>query len=274
MYLGYTIAASEKRRDLMGAYYHYNVNIISRGRKRADSSVTDHMAYIIAQKLEDTLTGETCDHTDKTDVRHWETLLPANAPEIFKDPQELCRAIDAAETRKNARTAREHVGALPNELPLDGMIRIAKRFIIRNFVRRGFCAVYAIHEGSEKDDPSQQNYHFHCLVPTRTLGSEGFGPKDRSEDKRDKMFLWRSSLEDAINLAYREYGIERSVSAKSLKDQGIDRKPTRRLSFPDYQREKLGEQTPAGDINRKIQKRNAEQEKRRKERERGIDRGR
>ncbi len=70
----------------------------------------------------------------RQDVLLSKVYLPNKAPPEFNSLQYLCNAIDSAEKRYDARTAREFKGSLPNELSLQDQERIIDEFIERNFV--------------------------------------------------------------------------------------------------------------------------------------------
>ncbi|MCM1060845.1 MAG: MobA/MobL family protein [Eubacterium sp.] len=192
----------------------------------------------------------------------------------FMTPQILCNAIDRAEKRYDARTAREFRAALPNELDSSELKKIVREFIEKNFVAHNLCAIAAIHEGRNKDDPSKNNPHVHIIVPTRFVESEGFSRlKDREHDKKEYLFLWREKWAKVQNRAYERNHLPIRVSHYSLQVQGVDREPTKHLRLADYQKEKRGERTPAGDEKRKIETLNKEKALK-KEREKEFKRNR
>ena len=200
-------------------------------------------------------------------------FLPETAPPEFQDPQYLCDEIERAEVRKDARTAREFIGSLPNELPPGEWARIVRDFIRRNFLDHGLCAIAAIHRGLNRDDPSKNNPHVHIIVPTRPVGPDGFcEKKDREHDKRKYIEIWREQWVTVQNRAYERNHLDIRVSHERLEAQGLDREPTIHLSLVDWQREQRGERTRAGDRKREIEERNREHDRRRQEtRERKPD---
>ena len=65
----------------------------------------------------------------------WQKIfLPDNAPPEFRELQQLCNEIEGAELRRDARTARQFIASLPNELPPGELVRIVHEFIEQNFV--------------------------------------------------------------------------------------------------------------------------------------------
>lgn len=236
------------------ANYYLEAQAISRGKGR---SVTKLANYITGQKLHDSYNSKTY-YRQRHDVLCFRIFQPADAPPDFYDLQCLCDKIEAAEIRYDARTAREFKGSLPNELPLRQLIHIVCDFVEVNFVNQGLCAIAAIHEGKNEADPSRNNPHVHIIVPTRTVGPEGFSKKkDREHDNRKYIVIWREQWALIQNRAYERNGLDIRVSHESLKVQGVrDREPTIRLSRIDWQKEQCGERTPRGDEKRAIKERN------------------
>lgn len=238
------------------ANFHFEVEIISRGKGR---SVVKTVNYICGRKMYDAYNDKTY-YDKRQDVLFTEIFIPFNAPSEFHQLQTLCDEIDRAEKREDARTAREFIGSLPNELPLSEQKEIVREYINRNFVKHRLCAIAAIHEGKNKSQPEKNNPHVHILVPTRTVGPDGFSKKkDREHNDKKYIGIWREQWAQVQNLAYERNGYNIRVSHESLEVQGIkDREPTIHLSRIDWQKEKNGEYTITGDKKRAIQKRNKE----------------
>lgn len=236
------------------ANYHLEIRIISR---KKGLPVTGLASYISGRELSDSRTGMTY-HQERHDVPYCRIFHPAIAPPGFDNLQQLCNQIEAAEIRKDARTAREFIGSLPNELSVRQMIHIVCDFIEGNFVSQGLCAIAAIHEGKNEADPSRNNPHVHIIVPTRTVCSDGFSEKkDREHDKKKYIDIWREQWSMVQNRAYERNGLDIRISHERLEVQGKrDREPTIHLSRIDWQREQRGERTPAGDRKRAIRERN------------------
>lgn len=236
------------------AIFHMEVTAISRG---GGGSVTGAVSYTCGRTLRDSYYNKT-HYNHRKDVVWQKIFLPDSAPPKFRDLQQLCNEIEGAETRRDARTARQFIASLPNELPPGELVRIAHEFIECNFVSYGLCAIAAIHRGINADDPSRNNPHVHIIVPTRTVETDGFCRlKDREHDKRQYIHVWREQWAEVQNRAYERNQLDIRVSHESLAVQGErDRLPTPHLSLADYQREKRGERTPAGDRKREIEAHN------------------
>ena len=236
------------------ANYHLEVSIISRRKNR---SVVKSVNYISGRKLHDRYNSRTYYHRRK-DLLLYKIFLPDKAPREFYDLQRLCDEIDKAETRYDARTAREFKGSLPNELSFYEQKRIVNEYIHSNFISHGLCAIAAIHEGRNEIDSKRNNPHVHIIVPTRTIDQNGFSKKkERKWDKKEYLDIWRTEWAYVQNRAYARNGLDIRVSHESLEVQGkYEQEPTLHLSWIDYQKEQRGERTVAGDRKRAIMSRN------------------
>lgn len=238
------------------ANFHLEVGNISRGKGQY---VTKAANYISGEKLRDDYNGETY-YNRRQDILHLELFQPDNVPPEFYDLQSLCNEIDKAETRYDARTAREFKCSLPNELPIHELVEIVREYVDSNFVDQGFCAIAAIHEGRNEIDPTKNNPHVHIIVPTRSVGPAGFLKKKNREWNKNKFVrIWRERWAEVQNKAYERNGLHMRVNHECLEVQGeYDREPTSHLSRIDWQREICGEHTIAGDEKRAIKARNTE----------------
>lgn len=246
--------------------FHLEVKNISRCRNKSFVRLVN---YITGERLHDNYNSKTF-YNKREDVLFHAVLLPDTAPHDFCDLQSLCTKIDQAEKRYDARTAREFIGSLPNELPCADLVDIVHNFVRQNFTDYGLAAIVGIHSGINREDPTKNNPHVHILVSTRTVDSEGFSKhKYREFNNKQYMNTWRESWAEIQNRAYMDRGMTIRVSSDSLYVQGIDREPLIGLSLAEYQLEKRGIHTYTGDKNREIRKRNAERE-RRKELQRNM----
>src|SRR3546814_4078543 len=73
---------------------------------------------------------------DTTLFRTSEVMLPAGAPEKWRDRQRLWNDVEAAELRKDAHLAREIEFAIPREMTEEQGVRLARDFVQREFVTR------------------------------------------------------------------------------------------------------------------------------------------
>ena len=116
------------------AIYHFSVKIVSRS---AGASCVAKAAYIAGEKIKNERDGVTHDYRRKHEVVHKEILLPAGAPEKFRERAVLWNAAEQKETRKNSQTARSIDAALPREISREEQIDLVRKFCNQNFVTKG-----------------------------------------------------------------------------------------------------------------------------------------
>ena len=168
-------------------------------------------------------------------------------------------------------------------------------YVQRNFVDKGMCADWAIHDS--ENDKGQRNLHIHVLLTMRPIMENGeWGAKSKKVfeldengeripvidkktgqqkvDKRNRKQWkchtedstdwnskenakkWRKDLADTINATNEQLGIAVHWEHRSFKEQGIDREPTIHIGAVANALERKGVQTERGNINREIIKRN------------------
>ena len=168
-------------------------------------------------------------------------------------------------------------------------------YVQRNFVDKGMCADWAIHDS--ENDKGQRNLHIHVLLTMRPLTENGeWGAKTKKVyildengervplidkktgqqkvDKRNRKQwkchtvestdwnskenakIWRKDLADTINATNEQLGISVHWEHRSFKEQGIDREPTIHIGAVANALERKGIQTERGNINREIIKNN------------------
>jgi ATP-dependent exoDNAse (exonuclease V) alpha subunit len=107
------------------------------------SSAASAAAYRAGERIRDERTGRTYDHSERQDVLHKEIVLPGRfADEDMawaRDRASLWNAAESAETRKNARVAREYLVALPVELSPPQRLELVRAFSQELSDRYGFC---------------------------------------------------------------------------------------------------------------------------------------
>lgn len=160
------------------AIYHCSIKIISRGKGR---SAVACAAYRSGTKLTDLATGKMFDYSNKPGVVFSEVLLPENAPAVFAvDRNILWDAVERKEIRSDARLAREVEVALPREFTRQEQIDTVREYIMKNFVREGMCADWALH------DKGDGNPHAHIMLTTRAFTRNGkWAEKSRTLYKFD-----------------------------------------------------------------------------------------
>ncbi len=211
---------------------------VSRAQGR---SSTASAAYRAGEKIHDLRTGEVWDFTRRRGVEHAEIVTPAAAGEgsWALDRQALWNAAEAAENRKDGRTAREYELALPHEFTREQQVALVRRFSGELAERYGVAVDFAIHAPHWHGD--KRNFHAHVMATTRQVGARGLEDKaspEWSDTARFKKGLGSTKAEltsvrkfwaDIQNEKFLQLGLENRVDHRTLKEQGIEREPTTHL---------------------------------------------
>lgn len=220
------------------AIYSASVKPVSRAGGR---SATAAAAYRNAEKIVDERTGEVHDYTRRRGVEFAESFAPAGM--VPAPAAELWNRAEAAETRKNARVAREVLVALPYELAPEQRRELAREIAQALADRYGTAGTLAVHQPDREGD--QRNHHAHILMTTRRLEPSGeLGEKTRELDdvqRGPQEVEWvRAMVEARTNHALERAGLEVRVDRRTLEQQriaalaagdqeraaGLDRRPT------------------------------------------------
>ena len=137
---------------------------MSRGKGK---SAVAAAAYRSGEKLTNEWDGMTHDYTRKGGVVHTEIMQPPHAPPSFSDRSTLWNSVELYEKAGNAQLAREIDAALPIELSREEQIRLVREYCSSQFVSRGMCVDYAIH------DTDSGNPHCHIMLTMRPLDERG-----------------------------------------------------------------------------------------------------
>jgi len=257
------------------AIYHCNISIISRGKGK---SAVAAAAYRSGEKITNEWDGETHDYTHKGGVVHTEILLPPHAPPSFSDRAALWNSVELYEKAGNAQLAREIDAALPIELSREEQIRLVREYCSSQFVSRGMCVDFAIH------DTDSGNPHCHIMLTMRPLDERGaWAAKSKKEYDLDEngerirlpsgrykthkvdltgwndkgnALLWRKAWADISNEFLERAGSAERIDHRSNAERGIDEIPTVHMGVAACQMEKKGITTEKGELNRNIQKAN------------------
>jgi ATP-dependent exoDNAse (exonuclease V) alpha subunit len=233
----------------------YFLNLKSFGRSNGGSSVSA-AAYRAGERIRDERTGRTYDHSARRDIMHKEILLPAqfaDAPmDWARDRSSLWNSAERAESRKNARVAREYLVVLPFELTPSQRLALARGFSQELSDRYRFAVDLAIHAPRDFPGSDPRNFHAHLLATTREVGAEGLGAKttlELGDDKREELglgpgineLLWvRERWANVTNAAFKDANLETRVDHRTLEAQGIDREPHLHIPRIPYELERRG----------------------------------
>jgi ATP-dependent exoDNAse (exonuclease V) alpha subunit len=162
----------------------YFLNIKTFGRTDGSSAVAA-AAYRAGERLRDERTGRIHDHTDRQDILHKEIVLPSRLAdaslEWAADRSSLWNSAEQAETRRNARVAREYLVALPAELEPAQRIALVHGFSQDLADRYRFVVDATLHAPREFPGSDPRNFHAHLLATTREANIEGLGAKTSLE---------------------------------------------------------------------------------------------
>ena len=257
-------------------FCHIPVSIIKRSAGR---SAVAAAAYRSGTKLTNEWDGMTHDYTRKGGIVHAEIMLPAHAPPEFADRSILWNSVEQIEKARDSQLAREIEAALPRELSGEQQLALVRAYVKDNFVDKGMCADFAIH------DKGTGNPHVHIMLTLRPLKENGQwgakcrkaydldengqripdgkgGWKNHREDTTDwndkeNVEIWRAAWAAYTNRALESAGRPERIDHRSYKRQGIDKIPSVHLGPAASQMEKRGIRTDKGDLNRWIRKTNA-----------------
>lgn len=253
------------------AIYHVTTKPISRSTGR---SATASAAYRAGVEIADERTGLKHDYSKREGVI-WSLAFDKETNSI--DRNKLWNAAEKSENRKDGRTAREWILAIPHELvPIEksDQKKIANNEGIKAVVtfakllaeRYDVAVDVAIHSPDKAGD--NRNWHAHIMTTTRKfkLNEDGFtlGNKadiELSNTKRKEMGLASSGFEikdlrkawaGIANQFLEQHGSNERIDHRSLKDQGIERQPTIKMGWQASAIERRGNVSDRGDINRGI----------------------
>ncbi len=218
----------------------YFLNLKTFGRA-SNSSAVSAAAYRAGERIRDERTGKTYDHSDRRDVMHKEIVLPSQLAgddvSWARDRANLWNAAEHAETRSNARVAREYLVALPVELSDAQRLALTRDFAHVLSDRYRFALDVSIHAPRDYPGSDPRNFHAHLLATTREVLQRGLGAKTTLEwdDKRRRevglvpavgeLFHVRQRWAEATNEALRDADLRVRIDHRSLRAQGIDREP-------------------------------------------------
>jgi hypothetical protein len=253
------------------AIYYATTKPISRSSGR---SATASAAYRAGTEIIDERTGLKHDYSKRSGVE-MAFAFDKNLKKI--DRSELWNKAELAENRKDGRTAREWVLAIPHELVPEDKdkrkdfkqnegARVAVRFAKALAERYNVGVDVAIHSPDKEGD--NRNWHAHIMTTTRELSHTADGIKlgdktsiELSNAKRKELGLGSTSAEikelrqeweTIVNIQLEKLGIEERIDHRSLKERGIERQPTIKMGWQASAMERRGMTTDKGDLNRQI----------------------
>ena len=250
------------------AIYHCTTKTVNRSSGR---TAVASMAYRAGEKLEDKRTGLTHDFTRKDGVAHTEIVSNLN---IEIDRSQLWNLAEQSENRKDARTAREWVIALPDELDADQRKDLAKAFATALVDRYGVIADLAIHKPSKGGN--DKNHHAHIMLTTRkaeldadnklTLTTKTDMELSNAKRKslgmgttQDEIKQIRETWANLANRALERAGIQEKIDHRSYADQNNGLQATIHEGTKVTQLRRQGIDTEISRFNDNVKQQNAQQ---------------
>ncbi len=235
------------------AVYFLNLKTFGRGN---GSSAVSAAAYRAGERIRDERSGKTYDHSDRRDVMYKDIILPSRFASDdmgwARDRANLWNSAEGAETRINARVAREYLVALPVELSPDQRLDLVRGFSQELADRYRFAVDYAIHAPRDFPGSDPRNFHAHLLATTREVTTQGLGAKTTLEwrDSRrqeaglgpaiNELVHVRQRWAEATNGALQEAQVVARIDHRTLRAQGIDREPRPQIPRAAFEMERHG----------------------------------
>lgn len=242
---------------MTSGYYNFDVRVIS----NSTSSAVAMASYRSGEKLYSERDGETKSYKEREIQPQSFILKPNHAPEWTLNRERLWNEVERNESREGSRIARSILLSLPNQFNENEQFELVREYVQENFVDKGMVADVAIHR-DEANNP-----HAHILVTTREFEQDGTWNKNKSKrvpvldkegnqlldekgwkvtksvkvndwDSKKTLMQWRENFANKLNEKSKEHGYDLTFSHKSYEDQGLEIKPTERLSLENYQYEK------------------------------------
>ncbi|MBO6085485.1 MAG: MobA/MobL family protein, partial [Acetobacter sp.] len=205
------------------------------------------------------------------DVEFKRVLVPIDGTLSGLKRSILWNAAEAAEKRKDARTGREFVLALPHELDHEQRAQLAQDFALELVKRYKVAADVCIHKPAKQGD--ERNHHAHILITTRSVsisedGIPILGDKtalewsDRKRQEKglnkaaDEMKELREKWAELANKALERAGKTERIDPRSNEAQGIEKIPEEHLGHKMTALERKGVKTTVGNRNRETRKKN------------------
>lgn len=233
----------------------YFLNMKTFGRS-GGSSAASAAAYRSGERIRDERSGKTYDHSARQDVMHKEIVLPSEFAgqemQWARERSALWNTAEGAETRKNARVAREYLVALPVELTPPQRLGLVRGFSQELTDRYGYALDFTIHAPRDFPGSDPRNFHAHLLATTREVTSQGLGAKttlDMRDDNRVKLGMKpvihellhvRERWAVITNQAFQEAHISARIDHRTLAAQGIDREPQPHIPKAAFEMERHG----------------------------------
>jgi Ti-type conjugative transfer relaxase TraA len=227
----------------MSAWSQFRMDASRHVSRGAGQSAVAAAAYRSGEKLYDERAQETHDYRRRfgvvaSGIEMPERGGPASAGRAWTRDQ-LWNEAEAAERRKDSRTARKVEMALPAEMTADQRQELVQAWASEIANRYGVAVDWAIHLPDKEGD--QRNHHVHLMMTTREVGPEGFRGKAPLElsntDQKarglpvgdDAIYALREALAERLNAVAERHGLDLHADPRSYAERGIDLTPTKHI---------------------------------------------
>lgn len=201
----------EKRGGAYMAIFHLEFKILKRSEGKSSLYLS---AYNSRTRLKDEKTGLVFNYEKKKeDLIYDGILLPENAPDSFKDRSTLWNNIEKGK-RKDLQLSRYFIVALPKELTNEQNKNLLKDYLKKNFIKKGMCADFAIHNDHDNNNP-----HGHVMLTMNDVNETGFLGKNRDWNNKNNVEIWRRSWAVLVNKALRENNKKETITHLSFLKQ-------------------------------------------------------
>lgn len=204
----------------LATWFTPSLSVIS--RSNGSSSVAS-AAYRACVKLHDKLWDKYHDYTPKRGQ-----IFTGRFGDFIGDLEELWNTAEAADTRKNSRTAREIMIPLPDEWTEEQRVKYSEQVGNMLFMRYGVAGQFSLHAPNRVS----KNHHVHILFTTREVANNEFGKKTRILDegkKNGEISNLRNRIAEIMNEHAEKYDSDFFVTGGKFVEFDEDHIPTKNI---------------------------------------------
>ena len=222
----------------MSTWSQFRVDASRHVSRKAGGSTIASAAYRAGERLYDEREQQAADYSGRYGVVANGLTMPEGGGPAWTREQ-LWNAAEAAEGRKDARTARKIEVALPDAMTPEQRRELVQEWAAELANRYGVAVDWAIHLPDRKGDA--RNHHAHLMLTTREITAEGLGGKavlelsNTAQKARglpvgdQAMQELRQVLADRFNQVVERQGLDLQADPRNYQERGIELVPTRHI---------------------------------------------